>query len=108
MGEPNHSEAAAPEHEAVLSWDLIPDERAPARAIIMRFASYEAAHAVLTAAGFALTSDAAPVQAHPLRPTVVSYAHPDGSTVVLAHRPVERHGEAEPCQEGLGLATVGG
>ena len=40
----------------MLAWDLIPDERAPFKAIIMRFASYEAAHTALTDVGFSPTS----------------------------------------------------
>lgn len=56
MSDSNRSATAALDREAILSWDLIPDECAPFRAIIMRFASYEAGPAALTAAGFSPTS----------------------------------------------------
>lgn len=92
--------AAAPEGEATLSWDLIPDERAPSPAIVMQFPSYQAAHATLTAAGFAPTSEPAQVARHDPA-TAVRYAHPDGSTVVLARQLADT---AMPFE----LAAVGG
>jgi hypothetical protein len=85
---------AAQDREALPSWDLIPDESAPSRAIVMRFATYEAAHTALTEAGYSPTSSSA----HTLRlhdgRTAVKYAHPDGSIVVLAHPLVDPHGGA--------------
>lgn len=108
MSDPTRSEAAAPESEAMLAWDLIPDEPAPSRAIIMRFASYEAAHTALTEAGFTPTSDPVPVPRPHDAPTAIKYAHPDGSTVVLAQQPADPRGSADHRQGHWGLAAVGG
>ena len=52
----SRSRAATLNRETMLAWDLIPDERAPFKAIIMRFASYEAARTALTDVGFSPTS----------------------------------------------------
>ena len=106
MGDPNRSMAAPPERVTVFSWDLIADEPPRSRAIIMRFGSYEAAHAVLTGAGFAPTGGSVHVPPH--HDAAVKYVHSDGTTVVLARQLVEWHGRAERCPERLGQAAVGG
>jgi hypothetical protein len=99
----SRSGAATLNRETMLAWDLIPDERAPFKAIIMRFASYEADHTALTDVGFSPTSSSV----HALRlhdgRTAVKYAHPDGSTVVLAL--ADPHGGADHRQERLRAAT---
>lgn len=91
MTGPNGSISGALDQEAMFFWDLLPDEHAPSTAIIMRFASYEAAHTVLTNAGFtpASASMHAPRRDH--SGTAVEYTHPDGHAVVLAHQPTGRH-----------------
>ncbi len=108
MSDLNRSEAAEPEREVMLSWDLIPDERAPFRAIIMRFASYEAAHAALTDIGFTPTSGAVHPPSPQDLPTAIRYAHPDGSTVVLAPRLADQRESTDPRLEHLAQAAVGG
>lgn len=89
------------------SWDLIPDERAPSRSIIMRFATREAAHGVLTQAGYSPISGSEHLLRHRDGRMAVRYVHPDGSTAVLAH-PVAEQSDPQLRPKRLGAATVEG
>ena len=80
------SGTAVADRDVVLAWDLIPDERAPETAIIMRFPSAGTARALLSALGFSPANASAQLPRNYDSGTALIFVHPDGAKVVLARR----------------------